>query len=389
MTQVKPTRLVSLDAFRGFTIAGMLLVNNPGDWANLYPQLAHAVWHGWTFTDWIFPFFLFICGVSMSFSLAVKTKGQILPTDQKTALVLSLCKRAGIIFLIGLCLNFIPTFDLTHLRVMGVLQRIALCIVLASPLVVFCNWRQQLLAILVLLVIYSICMLQIPMLDDKGVLVAGSLEPGRDFGSAIDRHFLSGHLWAKVKTWDPEGLFSTLPAVCSLLFGTLLGQWLLTKQSNATKTVWMMIAGLAALWLGAILDSVLMPINKSLWTPSYCLFMTGWALLVFAVFYWLIDGSDSVQLKTKSQQWVMPLTMYGMNALFIFAFSGLVAKMLGFIKVGGPGGVQVPLKSYLYQFLQALPLSPVNQSLLFAVLFNACFFVLAWYMWRRRWFIKV
>ena len=382
-------RLVSLDAFRGFTIAGMVLVNNPGDWGNLYPQLAHAEWNGWTFTDWIFPFFLFICGVSMTFSLSNRRAANPGAVEDKLAMMFSLWKRAGIIFLIGLVLNFIPNFNLDTLRIPGVLQRIALCTALAAPIVLWFNWRQQCVWIVALLAFYTAAMLLVPVPDVNGVVVAGALEPGRDLGAYIDRIFLTGHMWVKSKTWDPEGLFSTIPALTSMLFGVLLGHWLAVDTSRAEKTVWMMIAGLLCLWIGAIIDATLMPINKSLWSTSYAVFMTGWGLLVFACFYWLIDGSDSTRLRERSQKWFLPLTIYGMNALFIFAFSGLVAKMLGFIKFAGDDDKLLSLKAILYAPIKASSLAPVNQSLLFALLFNLMMFMIGWFMWKRKWFIKV
>jgi predicted acyltransferase len=385
MSGTPPTqRLVSLDAFRGFTIAAMVLVNNPGDWGNLYAPLAHAEWNGWTFTDWIFPFFLFICGVSMAFSLGRRADAG----EDKPALLRQLASRAVIIFAIGLTLNLIPNFNFGTVRIPGVLQRIALCILLAAPIVVYFNWRRQCAWILALLAIYSGLMLLVPVPDTQGRIAAGALEPGRDLGAFIDRYFLSGHLWVKSKTWDPEGLVSTLPAIGTLLFGVLLGRWLGTTYSRAEKTVWMMLAGLLCLWIGAILDSVLMPINKSLWTTSYCIFMTGWALLLFAAFYWLIDGNDSAKLRDRSQRMLLPFTIYGMNALFIFAFSGLVAKMLGFIKLSSDNG-PVALKTLLYAPIKALPITPVDASLLFAILFNLVMFAVAWGMWKKKWFVKV
>ena len=379
-----PSRLISLDAFRGFTIAGMVLVNNPGDWGNLYSQLAHAEWNGWTFTDWIFPFFLFICGVSMTFSLGRRAEAG----DDKRKLLIQLFKRAAIIFLIGFLLNLIPAFNFSSVRIPGVLQRIALCTILAAPIVVYCHWRQQCASIVALLTAYTLLMLWVPVPDVQGRVAAGVLEPGRDLGSYIDRMLLDGHLWAKSKTWDPEGLLSTLPALCTQLFGVLLGRWLLCGATKAEKTVWMMIAGLACLWIGAMIDATFMPINKNLWSTSYCIFMSGWALLIFAVFYWLIDGNGSNQLREKSQRMLLPFTIYGMNALFIFAFSGLVAKMLGYIKFS-QDGANVSLKAILYAPIKSMPLTAVNQSLLFAILFNLAMFAIAWSMWKKKWFVKV
>ncbi|MCY7387587.1 MAG: DUF5009 domain-containing protein [Burkholderiales bacterium] len=380
-----PARLISLDAFRGFTIAAMVLVNNPGVWGSIYPQLSHAAWNGWTFTDWVFPFFLFICGVSMTFSLGRRAEAG----DDKRALLLQLFKRATIIFLIGLTLNFIPAFNLDTLRIPGVLQRIALCTMLAAPIVVYFGWKQQCMWILALLATYTLLMLFVPVPDAAGVIAAGVLEPGRDFGAFVDRLLLNGHLWAKSKTWDPEGLVSTLPALCSQLFGVLAGRWLLSNNSTAEKTVWMMLVGLLCLWVGAMIDATFMPINKSLWTVSFCIFMTGWALLVFSCFYWLMDANASAVLREKSHGLFLPLTIYGMNALFIFAFSGFIAKMLGFIRISQADGASVFLKSVLYAPLQALPIAPINASLLFAVLFNLSMFLVAWVLWKKKWFIKI
>ena len=382
-------RLVSLDAFRGFTIASMVLVNNPGDWSNLYPQLAHAEWNGWTFTDTIFPFFLFICGVSMMFSLARRRAENPAAAEIRLALMCSLWQRAGIIFLIGLALNVIPNFNLDTVRIPGVLQRIALCILLAAPIVLCFSWRAQAYWIVALLSGYTAAMLLVPVADLSGVVAAGALEPGRDLGAYIDRLFLSGHMWVKSKTWDPEGLLSTIPALTSLLFGVLLGHWLATARTRAEKTVWMMLAGLLCLLIGAIIDVSLMPINKSLWSTSYAVFMTGWALLVFACFYWVIDGTESAALRARAQAWLLPFTIYGMNALFIFAFSGLIAKLLGFIKFAGANGEMVSLKAMLYAPIKASSLAPVNQSLLFALLFNFAMFAIGWIMWKKKWFLKV
>ncbi len=382
-------RLISLDAFRGFTIAAMVLVNNPGDWGNLYSQLAHAKWNGWTFADWIFPFFLFICGVSMTLSLA---KRQALPRtgkDDSRGLMLQLIKRAAIIFLIGFLLNLIPSFNFETVRIPGVLQRIALCTMLAAPIVIYFTWKQQCAWIVGLFAIYSVLMLFVPVPDAQGRIAAGVLEPGRDFGAYVDRLLLDGHLWAQSKTWDPEGLVSTLPALCTQLFGVLAGRWLLSKAPSAEKTVWMMLMGLACLWVGAMLDATLMPINKSLWTVSFSIFMTGWALLVFSAFYWLVDANGSSALRERSRQGFLPFTIYGMNALFIFAFSGLVAKMLGFIKFAQDTGAPLSLKALLYAPLQLLPLAPASASLLFAILFNLAMFYVAWFMWKKKWFIKI
>jgi predicted acyltransferase len=378
-------RLASLDAFRGFTIAAMVLVNNPGDWNHLYGQLDHATWNGWTFTDTIFPFFLFIGGVSMALSLGRLAEAGA----DKPALLRKLAWRAVLIFLIGLTLNLIPNFNFATVRIPGVLQRIAVCTLLAAPIVVYLGWRAQLAVIAALLALYSGLMLFVAVPDAHGVWSAGSLEPGRDFGAFVDRWLLEGHLWAKSKTWDPEGLVSTLPALCSQLAGVLAGRWLRSGATRSEQTVWMMLGGLACLALGSTGDALLMPINKSLWTPCYAVWMTGWALLAFAAFYWLLDASPDAALRARARRWSKPFLIYGMNALFIFAFSGFIAKMLGFIKFHQADGSTLALGRMLYAPLAALPIAPVNASLLHALLFNASMFCVAWFMWRKKWFVKV
>ena len=368
-------RLVSLDAFRGFTVAAMVLVNNPGDWGHIHGPLAHAKWNGWTFTDTIFPAFLFICGVSMMLSLERRT----LAGDGKRAQLLALIRRGAIIFAIGLALNFVPAFDLATIRIPGVLQRIGLCVALAAPIVVFHGWRGQVAAILKLFAIYALAMLLVPVPDVSGVVAAGALEPGRDAGAWLDRLLMTGHLWSASKTWDPEGLLSTLPALASLLCGSLAGRWLLLPRAAAEKTAWMMLAGLACLGAGTILDAALMPINKSLWSVSYSVFMTGWALLGFSAFYWLVDGNESARVRERAGRLALPFTIYGLNALFIFAFSGLVARLLSL----------AGLKRSLYAPFEALPLSPENASLAFAVAFNLAMLAVAWGMWRKGWFVRI
>jgi len=379
----RPTlqRLASLDAFRGFAIAGMVLVNNPGDWNALYAPLAHAAWNGWTFTDWIFPFFLFIAGVSMTISLDARAAAGA----SRRTLALTMARRAALIIAIGLLLNWVPRFDLATVRIPGVLQRIGLCVLLAAPIVLAWRWRGVLAWIVGLCALYALLMLAVPVPDAQGVVAAGALEPGRDFGAWLDRLLLGPHLWAASKTWDPEGLVSTLPALGTLLSGVLAGRFLAAPRPAAERTVWLLLAGLALLALGEAMDRLFMPINKSLWTPSYMVFMDGWALLVFGAFYWLLDAAPQARLRAASARAFEPLVIYGMNALLIFAVSGLVAKLMLFFKAGDP---PQSLKAWTYAPIQALPLAPRDASLLWALLFNGAMFALAWWLWRRRWFFK-
>ena len=374
MSAQTESRVASLDAFRGFAIASMILVNNPGDWAHLYAPLEHARWNGWTFTDLVFPFFLFAAGMSMAISLERRARAG----DDRGRLMRTIARRAAVIFAVGLVLNLFPAFDFSTVRIPGVLQRIALCIAIAAPLAIGVSTRAMALWIAILLSSYTVLMLFVPVPGPDGVVAAGALEPGRDFGAWLDRKLLSGHLWALSRTWDPEGLVSTLPAACSVLFGVAAGRWLLAARAALATSGWLFAAGIVALALGMVLDAVLMPINKNLWTPSYCVFMTGWSLVFFAAFHATMDGAPSPAFRAFARRAFLPLTIYGMNALFIFALSGFVARIL----------VSASLKAPLYAPFQSLPVAPVDASLAFAIAFDLAMFAVAWAMWRKRWFVK-
>lgn len=377
-------RLESLDAFRGFAIASMMLVNNPGDWGHLYAPLAHAQWNGWTFTDLVFPFFLFAAGVSLAISVERRARGG----DDPPQLLRDIARRAAVIFLVGLVLSLFPFFDFSTVRIPGVLQRIALCVLIAAPLAVHASTKSILAWIVVLLAAYTIPMLFVPVPGPDGVVAAGLLEPGRDFGAWVDRQLLGAHLWSQSRTWDPEGLVSTLPAACSLLFGVLAGRRLLAAPSGMSASAAMLFTGLAALAIGRGLDAALIPINKNLWTPAFTIFMTGWSLIVFAVLHTLMDSDPSTAGRTLARRALLPFTIYGMNALFLFALSGFVARLLGVIHVGGDGATAPTLKAWLHAPLQSLPIAPENASLAFAIAFNLAMFAVAWAMWKKRWFVK-
>ena len=375
------SRLLSLDAFRGFTVASMLLVNNPGDWSHLYAPLDHAEWNGWTFTDWIFPFFVFISGISMTMSLGRRAA----LGDNKTSLLTQTIRRGLTIIAIGLFLNLFPHFDFSVVRIPGVLQRLGLCTILTAPLVLYFNWRQQIAWIAGLYVVYGLLMFGVTVPDVNGVLHTGSLAKGEDFGAWLDRTLMGGHLWAAAKTWDPEGITSTLPAVASQLAGVLVGHWLATKRQPIEKAMWLMIAGLACLWVGTLGDAWLMPINKNLWTPSYSVFMAGWACLVFGTFFWLLDAMPLPMQRQRMARLLHPAVVFGMNALFIFALSGLVGRIVILFKTSSG----LTIKGALFAPLQTLGLAPQNASLLYAIGFVAVMYVIAWGMWKKKWFVKV
>ncbi|MBI2427385.1 MAG: DUF5009 domain-containing protein [Ignavibacteriales bacterium] len=378
---MKPERLLSLDAFRGFTIAGMILVNNPGSWSHIYPQLAHASWHGWTFTDWIFPFFLWIVGVAMTFSFAVrKTKG-----DSKEKLLLNVLRRSAIIFALGLFLAGFPfgllwnhNFSFETIRIPGVLQRIAVCYFIGSLIYLYTSMRGQIIAIGVLFVSYWLMMFYIPIPE----FGAGLFEKGKNFAAYIDSIFLTGHMWSVSKTWDPEGIISTIPAIATTLFGAITGDYLRTSEHSKTeKSVWMFVFGAGFLLLGAALD-MWMPINKSLWTVSYSVFMAGWALCIFGIFYFLIDAKGI-------KKWAHPFVVYGMNAIFVFVLSGVVARSLGLIKLTMEDGTQKSLGALIYQSVFVPIASPLNSSLLYAITWISVMYLIVWVMYKKKWFVKV
>ncbi len=272
-------RLVSLDAFRGITIALMIVVNSPGDSQDVFAPLSHADWNGWTFADTVFPSFLFIVGVSLVFSFAKR---------KESHLVARIIRRTIILFAIGLFINTFPTFDLSTLRIPGVLQRIALCNLFASLIVLGAGLRGRILWLIGLLASYWLMMRFIPV---PGI-GAGVMEPGKNFAAWVDSHLLQGYMWSYYDgAWDPEGIVSTIPAIATTLFGVLTGQWLRTAFSERRKVAGMVCAGIVLLIAGCILDRWL-PINKALWTSTFCLFMAGLALVGLAFFHWLIDIVD-------------------------------------------------------------------------------------------------
>jgi len=371
--QTQSKRLFSLDAFRGLTIAAMILVNTPGTHSAIYPQLKHAEWNGWTFADCVFPFFLFIVGVSIVFSFSKrKERGD---TDAK--LEQQVAKRTLIIFGLGLFLNGFPIFHLSTLRIPGVLQRIALCYFFASLIVLRTSLKTLPYWLAGLLAAYWLMMEFIPV---PGI-GAGVYEPGRNFAAYIDSLFLAGHTWARCEAWDPEGLVSTIPAIASTLFGVLTGYWLRSSHSTEKKTVAMLAAGLALLLLGRALG-IWLPINKNLWTSSFSIFMAGWALCCLATLYWIIDVK-------QCKRWAIPFLVLGMNSISIYVLSEVLDTSLRFISIPSGSGLSVNLREYIYErFFQPFA-SPINASLLFAISFVVLMFLVAWIMWKRNWFVKI
>jgi predicted acyltransferase len=378
----KAPRLVSLDAFRGATIAAMLLVNNPGSWDAVYAPLDHAPWNGWTPTDMIFPFFLWIVGVSLTFSFARRVE----EGADRGELFRHVVQRSAIIFGLGLFLAAFPFgllpehhFSLAKLRIPGVLQRIAVCYLAAGAIFLRTGVRGQVAWVGGLLAGYALMLKFVPV-PGYG---AGVLEPTGNLAWWIDSHLLAGHTWsgAPAPGFDPEGILSTLPAIATTLCGVLAGHLLRTPLSGAAKTGRLLAGGAVLLLAGALLD-LWLPINKNLWTSSYVLFMAGWAMVIFAAMFWLIDVRGW-------RRWATPFVIYGMNALALFVLSGVIGRLFNYIKWTNAQGAGVTLKAFLHQSYFAPLASPRNASLLFAVAFVGSHLLVAWFMWRRRWFVRV
>ena len=397
---------MSLDVFRGATIAAMMLVNNPGNWGEVYKPLLHAEWHGWTFTDLIFPFFLWIVGVAIPLSTARRLEeGQ-----SRIQLFRHALRRALILFALGFFLNSFSFFIdgtfcrdgfsaglhkyATEVRIPGVLQRIAICYLVACAIFLRTGIRGQIISILVLLGGYWLGMLLGPLM---GFGTPG-YEKGANFCQYLDNLVLNGpvigtHVWKTAKTWDPEGIFSTLPAIATCLFGVMTGHLLRSKLTADTKTAWLLVGGNLLLLAGLVLNAWL-PINKSLWTSSYSVFMAGMAMNCYGVCYWLID----VQGWKKGAK---PFEVYGLNAITVFVLAGLLGRLSLEIKLAGAGGQAVPLKTLLYNLVcapfaspETAPFlgflaTPKNASLIWALIYVVFLYVVAHLMYRRNWFLKL
>lgn len=428
-------RLEAIDIFRGLTIAAMILVNNPGSWSHVYAPLLHAEWHGCTPTDLVFPFFLFIVGAVIPWSLASAKNAETIPPG----VYQKISSRALIIFGLGLFLAAFPTFkiksdtptaivtlhylllslfslsllaraiylsqnegqkakkwilpllatavimiiigifyyDFSRLRIPGVLQRIALVYLVSSILFLHQSRKGLLVSGIALLLLYWVLMTLVPVPGG----IAPNLEPETNLGAWLDRSILGSHLWIQSKTWDPEGLLSTLPAIVTGISGILCGLWLKRDTPLPKKITGILVAGLVLVLLGYLWGMVF-PINKKIWTSSYVLYTSGIALLVLATVLYLVD-----HLGWK--KWTKPFQIYGMNALFVYVMSGIVVKLIMAIKWTGSEGATISMRSWLYDTLFTSWLPDYEASLAFAIANVLFFYLLAVVLYRKKIFIKV
>ena len=374
-TSLPSQRLTSLDVFRGATIAGMFIVNTPGSWDHAFPQLLHADWNGWTYTDTIFPFFLFIVGVSMAFSFSRR----LAEGADRGRLLLHTLRRAAIIFGLGLGLNTLSffLFHRAQVRIPGVLQRIGVCFFFAALISVLFGPRGLLPWAAVLLAVYWALMTFVPV-PGYGT---GQLDVAGNLAASIDRAVLGSHTWKHNPGWDPEGLLSTLPAIATTLFGIFAGEWLRSGRDWKTKLTGLMAGGAIAFSLG-LLWGTSFPINKNLWTSSYSLLMSGLAAVCLALCIGIVD------LKGW-KAWSAPFQWLGMNAIALFVLSTLGTLLLLWIKLEGPDGKKRSLYGTIYRSAFDHFADARIGSFLFALTWCALLTAIAWVLHRNRLFVKV
>ena len=407
------SRLVSVDIFRGMTIAAMILVNNLRAWTDTprFPRLTHAEWHGCNLVDCIFPFFIFIVGVTTVFSLDRRRRsGASLARLYKHIL-----SRSAVLFLLGLvaCSYFIigwlfqsiyppaatqksiwgiflspPAdttvffFSLADLRIPGVLQRIALVYLVVAILVVHTRWRVQAMVAAALLLLYWALMTAIPGFE---------LEPGKDLGAFIDRAiFGEAHLWRYTQTWDPEGLLSTMPAIVTGLLGALTGHWLRGSRDRRDTLVGLFLFGFLGIVVGSAW-SYLFPLNKYLWTSSFAVYTAGFALMFLGAWYWLSD------LRQAKAVWVMPFVWLGVNPLLAYCGAQIGSLALGALYVGTPSQHTHLITIILHTIFganwdvagQSRWLDPRWPSLYWAIIYLTFWTLLMGLLYRQRIFLKI
>src|SRR5256885_3218207 len=397
-------RLLALDVFRGMTIAGMLLVNDPGTWSAIYPPLEHAEWHGWTPTDLVFPFFLFIVGITTQLSISARrARG-----EEESAIRRQILRRGALIFLFGFLINGFPFFSwgavpghpdptildrlvdrLLNWRIMGVLQRIGLAYIVSALIATRARLRTQVVVTAGLLFVYWIIMTALPVPGTNGT--PGALLLGRGettMAGYVDRVLLDwtrfgggNHLWINSLTWDPEGILSTMGAIATAMLGNLAGRWINERRPLLERLTGLFAGGAIAMMVG-LMWNWSFPINKSLWTGSYVLFTGGLACVSLATIMWLVDVQGW-------RRWTKPFVIYGLNPMVAFVGSGVLARLIYSIFKVNYHGQRVALQSAIYQSLFASWLSPVNASLAFAITFVLFFFAILTYLHKKNIVLKV
>ena len=374
-------RLVAIDVFRGLTVAGMLLVNDPGTWSAIYPPLEHAAWNGWTPTDLIFPFFLFIVGVTTHLSLSARRA----QGADEGVLVRQIIRRGVIIVLLGWLMAVFPFYPLTrftHMRIPGVLPRIGVAYVFAALITMRGTLKQQVMVLVALLYGYWFAMTLLPVPGAMGGIGANLLnDPERTLAAWLDRALLGGHLWVNSKTWDPEGPLSTIPAIGTAILGVFAGRWINQRRPIEERLNGLFAAGVLGMVAG-LMWNWSFPINKSLWTSSYVLFTAGMAAVSIATISWIIDIRGVTW-------WTRPFVIYGVNPIIAFVGSGIMARLIYSVWKVDFRGVPTSIQQVIYETGFHSWLSPRNASLGFALCFVLFWFLILWALARKNIILKV
>jgi predicted acyltransferase len=363
----KPKRLVSLDALRGFTIAAMVIVNDPGSWRYVYPPLEHAAWNGCTLTDLIFPFFLFIVGISITLAYTKRLEANV----PKKNIYRKIITRTLSIYLLGLFLWLWPQFDFAAIRWTGVLQRIAFVFLACALIFLNTNWRQQIRIGAVILLLYWIVVAYIPV---PGLGKPDLSIPEHNWANYLDTLFLPGVMWQK--TWDPEGILSTFPAIVTGIIGMLIGKLYLTVKDENKRLVYLFFVGFV-LFLAGGLWNWFFPINKNLWTSSYVLYTAGLGTLGLSASMLVVDVWGFAR-------WTYLGRVYGANAITSYVLAGMLTVVFYGIKFGGAS-----LNEWFMSGLSPLGLDPRFISLLYAIIYMLIIFVPALILYRKKIFIRV
>ncbi len=367
MSSTLNNRLISLDAMRGFTIAGMVIVNDPGSWSHVYAPLLHAKWNGATPTDLVFPFFLFIVGVSIALAYQKRLDQKI----DKRPLVKKIFIRSLKIFALGIFLWLWPKFDFGHIRWAGVLPRISLVFLACALLFLYTNWKQQLKISIGILVGYWIIMAYIPI---PGIGAPDLSVPEKNWANFIDYKILPGVLWQK--TWDPEGILSTFPAIVSGITGMLIGRIILDTKEEFKKLSWIFFWGWAMLGLGNILGWFF-PINKHIWTSSYVLYSSGLAALSLAAFILIVDI-------LSIKKWTQVGRVFGANAITSYVLAGMLTLVF-YRDIFGDRG----LNDMFMETMTGIGFSPNLASLSYAIIYMFIIYIPAYILYKKKIFIKV
>jgi predicted acyltransferase len=365
-------RIISLDIFRGLTIMAMIIVNTPGSWSYSYPILQHSHWNGCTPTDLVFPFFIF----AMGFSSVLSITKRLQKGASKRSLFLQLLRRSAIIFLLGLIVNSFPFNHLADIRVLGVLQRIAIVNLVCGLFLIYADVKILWYVSAALLAGYWALMTLVPVPD----FGPSNLEPTTNLAAWFDRLILGNHVWEWTKVYDPEGILSTFPALVSGFIGVLAGNAFRKADNERDKLINLLVYGNILIICG-IFWGLTFPINKQLWTSSYVLYTSGLAMVVLGICYWIADIR-------KIRQFAPPFLAFGMNPITAYFGSEIGVIILGMIQVNSSGS-QVSLYDWLFSQYLSTGLSPINASLLGALLYAGFWLLVVSIMYRRKIVVKI